>query len=66
MILNDADVQLAIADATAARLRNSGQVCTSAKRYIVEKEVAAAFIAGIQKTFSAQKMGGIHLMKQLN
>lgn len=57
VILNDADVQLAIADATAARLRNSGQVCTSAKRYIVEKEVAVAFIAGIQKTFSAQKMG---------
>ncbi|KRM97449.1 NAD-dependent aldehyde dehydrogenase [Liquorilactobacillus aquaticus DSM 21051] len=56
-ILDDADLKLAIADATAARLRNSGQVCTSAKRFIVEKTVAAEFVAGIKQTFANLKMG---------
>ncbi|KRL05811.1 aldehyde dehydrogenase family protein [Liquorilactobacillus oeni] len=56
-ILDDADLRLAVADATSARLRNCGQVCTSAKRFIVEKKVAAEFIAGIKKTFTTQQMG---------
>ncbi|WP_311408637.1 NAD-dependent succinate-semialdehyde dehydrogenase [Liquorilactobacillus uvarum] len=56
-ILDDADLKLAITDATAARLRNSGQVCTSAKRFIVEKAVAEEFIEGIKQTFATKKMG---------
>ncbi|GAJ26199.1 succinate-semialdehyde dehydrogenase [Liquorilactobacillus sucicola DSM 21376 = JCM 15457] len=56
-ILDDADVKTAVMDATAARLRNAGQVCTSAKRFIVEKKIAAEFIAGIKQSFATQKMG---------
>ncbi|GAF40050.1 succinate-semialdehyde dehydrogenase [Agrilactobacillus composti DSM 18527 = JCM 14202] len=56
-VLNDADIDLAVQDAAAARLRNAGQVCTSAKRYIVQQDVAADFIAGIQATFQNQVLG---------
>lgn len=57
VILDDADLELAINDAVGARLRNAGQVCTSAKRYIVEKAVAAKFIAGIKQKFINIKLG---------
>ncbi|MCH4172285.1 MAG: aldehyde dehydrogenase family protein [Lactobacillus sp.] len=56
-VLKDADIDLAVQDATAARLRNAGQVCTSAKRYIVQQDVAADFIAGIEATFQNQVLG---------
>ncbi|MBZ2405603.1 NAD-dependent succinate-semialdehyde dehydrogenase [Liquorilactobacillus hordei] len=57
VILDDADLELAINDAVGARLRNAGQVCTSAKRYVVEESVAEEFISGIEKKFKNIKLG---------
>lgn len=57
VVLDDADLELAINDAIGARLRNAGQVCTSAKRYIVEESVAEKFISGIKQKFTDIKLG---------
>ncbi|KRN28654.1 NAD-dependent aldehyde dehydrogenase [Lactobacillus selangorensis] len=57
VVLDDADIPAAVEGATVSRLRNAGQVCTSAKRYIVRKEVAADFIAGIKHNFQTQILG---------
>lgn len=59
---NDAFVVLADADVPAAaavgsRLRNAGQVCVSAKRFIVAQAVAPAFTAAVKAAFAAQKIG---------
>lgn len=57
IVLGDADIQSAVEGATISRLRNAGQVCTSAKRYIVRREIADAFVEGLQATFTNQIIG---------
>jgi len=43
IVLADADIDLAAKIGVQARLRNAGQTCTSAKRFIVVKEIAEEF-----------------------
>ena len=43
IILNDADLDLAVNAAVAGRYQNTGQVCAAAKRFIVEAGVADTF-----------------------
>ncbi|KRM96123.1 NAD-dependent aldehyde dehydrogenase [Liquorilactobacillus aquaticus DSM 21051] len=57
IVLNDADLEKAVEGAAAARLNNSGQVCTAAKRYIVQSGIYADFLAGIIDEFSKRKLG---------
>lgn len=57
LILDDADMDNALAEAAISRLRNSGQTCTSAKRFIVRREVADEFTAGLKQIFEAQVVG---------
>jgi succinate-semialdehyde dehydrogenase/glutarate-semialdehyde dehydrogenase len=57
LILDDADMDNAIKEAAISRLRNSGQTCTSAKRFIVRREVADEFVAGLKRIFTAQVVG---------
>ncbi|WP_281165454.1 aldehyde dehydrogenase family protein [Liquorilactobacillus sicerae] len=57
IVLPGADIRQAAKDAAVSRLRNSGQVCTSAKRYIVHREIAAEFIEQLMAEFSAKKIG---------
>ncbi|GAJ27168.1 succinate-semialdehyde dehydrogenase [Liquorilactobacillus sucicola DSM 21376 = JCM 15457] len=57
VVLDDADLENAIEGAAAARLNNSGQVCTAAKRYIVQSEIYDDFLAGIIDEFSKRKLG---------
>lgn len=42
----------AVKDAVQARLRNCGQVCTSAKRFIVEESIYDRFVDGLKTEFS--------------
>lgn len=54
VVLDDADVAKAVKAAVAARLHNAGQVCIGAKRFVVQRSVADAFIkafvAGMKNT----------------
>ena len=57
IILNDADLKTAVEGSVAARLNNSGQVCTAAKRYIVQSGIYADFLAGVIDEFSKRRLG---------
>lgn len=44
IVLDDADMDKAVENAVLARIRNTGQSCTAAKRFIVVKSRAEAFV----------------------
>lgn len=57
LVLDDADIEAAADAAVGSRLRNAGQVCVSAKRFIVTQAVAPAFQAALIARFSAVTLG---------
>ena len=57
VVLDDADVTRAAATAVGARLYNAGQVCTAAKRYIVQESVAEEFTRLVVEHFNNVVMG---------
>jgi succinate-semialdehyde dehydrogenase len=57
IVLHDADLSHAIPDAVTARFQNCGQVCIAAKRFIVDRRIAAEFIAGFVARTGALKIG---------
>lgn len=57
LVLPGADIKQAAKDAATSRLRNSGQVCTSAKRMIVHQDVADEFTAALINEFKSRHMG---------
>ncbi|AMO49398.1 Aldehyde dehydrogenase family protein [Enterobacter sp. FY-07] len=57
IVLNDADVDLAVKAAVAGRYQNTGQVCAAAKRFIVESGIAQAFTDKFVAAAAALKQG---------
>lgn len=57
IVLNDADLDLAVKAAVAGRYQNTGQVCAAAKRFIVEKGIAEIFTRRFVEAVSALKLG---------
>ncbi|HHU0801163.1 TPA: succinate-semialdehyde dehydrogenase [Enterobacter hormaechei subsp. steigerwaltii] len=57
IVLNDADLDLAVNAAVAGRYQNTGQVCAAAKRFIVEAGVADVFTQRFVDAVKALKMG---------
>jgi len=57
IVLNDADLDLAVQAAVAGRYQNTGQVCAAAKRFIVEAGVANAFTEKFVAAAAALKQG---------
>lgn len=57
IILDDADVDLAVEKAYLGRFSNMGQACTSAKRFIAMDNVADGFIGKLQSKISGLKLG---------
>ncbi|WP_273908192.1 succinate-semialdehyde dehydrogenase [Enterobacter bugandensis] len=57
IVLNDADLDLAVKAAVAGRYQNTGQVCAAAKRFIVEEGIADTFTRRFVDAVSALKMG---------
>ena len=57
LILEDADLDLAVAACTAGRLLNSGQSCIAAKRFIVVDAVRQAFEQGLVEKMKSVRMG---------
>ena len=56
-MLADADLDAAVKVAVRARNQNNGQSCIAAKRFIVVREVRAAFEAAIVEAMRAYEMG---------
>ena len=57
IVLNDADMDLAVKAAVAGRYQNTGQVCAAAKRFIVEEGISDAFTQRFVAATAALKMG---------
>jgi succinate-semialdehyde dehydrogenase/glutarate-semialdehyde dehydrogenase len=57
VVLDDADIAKAVQAAVFARLANAGQVCTAAKRFIVQRKVADAFTDAFVQGMRGVPMG---------
>ena len=57
IVLNDADIEIAVQAAVIGRYQNTGQVCAAAKRFIVEARIAEQFTARFVAATAALKMG---------
>ncbi len=57
LILEDADIELAVESCVNSRLINSGQSCIAAKRFIVVKSIEKEFTELFRQKMSAKVMG---------
>lgn len=57
IVLEDADIERAIQLGCQARVNNSGQVCTAAKRFILHEKIADQFKTGLVAAFKQLKIG---------
>jgi succinate-semialdehyde dehydrogenase/glutarate-semialdehyde dehydrogenase len=57
IVLEDADLDLAVEKAFIGRFSNMGQACTSAKRIIVVKQIADEFLSRFKEKISDLKVG---------
>lgn len=57
LVLDDADLDLAVATCVAGRLYNNGQTCVNAKRFIVTEANYDAFVKAYAEKFAAITMG---------
>jgi acyl-CoA reductase-like NAD-dependent aldehyde dehydrogenase len=57
IVLEDVDIDKTVQKAVTSRLRNAGQDCVAAKRFIVHAEVYEAFVDGMVKTMNKIKVG---------
>jgi len=53
----DADVELAVAGAMTAKMRNMGEACTAANRLLVHRDVAEEFGARLTEAMAALQVG---------
>ncbi|MDT4958653.1 MAG: succinate-semialdehyde dehydrogenase / glutarate-semialdehyde dehydrogenase [Pseudonocardiales bacterium] len=57
IVLDDADLDAAVEGAMLAKMRNGGQACTAANRFLVQEGVAAAFGAKLAEKMAALRVG---------
>ncbi|WP_072620034.1 NAD-dependent succinate-semialdehyde dehydrogenase [Spirulina major] len=57
IVMDSADLDLAVRTATTARLMNNGQSCIAAKRFILHEAIAPQFTAQLIDRFQAQVIG---------
>ncbi|MGK9175316.1 succinate-semialdehyde dehydrogenase [Yokenella regensburgei] len=57
IVLNDADIDLAVKAAVTGRYQNTGQVCAAAKRFIVEAGIADRFTENFIAAAAALQQG---------
>ena len=57
IVLEDADIDKAVAGAVQSRLRNCGQSCNAAKRFIVMEKVAQEFTEKLKLAFEKELLG---------
>jgi succinate-semialdehyde dehydrogenase/glutarate-semialdehyde dehydrogenase len=56
LVLEDADVDAAVAGAMAAKLRNGGEACTAANRFLVHESLAEDFTRRLTESMAAVHM----------
>ena len=57
IVLDDADMEKAVQAGVMSRLINAGQMCTAAKRFIVQRAVADAFIGAFVEGMKGVRIG---------
>jgi succinate-semialdehyde dehydrogenase / glutarate-semialdehyde dehydrogenase len=57
LVLDDADLELAVKTCVTGRMVNNGETCVSAKRFVVVESLYDDFKAQIKQHFEAMKMG---------
>ncbi|HVV31312.1 MAG TPA: NAD-dependent succinate-semialdehyde dehydrogenase [Mycobacteriales bacterium] len=57
IVLAGADLDAAVEGAMLAKMRNGGQACTAANRFVVQQSVAAAFADRLAAAMSALRVG---------
>lgn len=57
LVLEDADLELAVEGAMVAKMRNVGQACTAANRFVVHRSRAEEFAAALTERMAAQVVG---------
>jgi succinate-semialdehyde dehydrogenase/glutarate-semialdehyde dehydrogenase len=57
IVLDDADLDAAVAGAMIAKMRNGGQACTAANRFLVQESVASEFAAKLAAAMGALRVG---------
>ncbi|MGB2712235.1 MAG: NAD-dependent succinate-semialdehyde dehydrogenase, partial [Conexibacter sp.] len=57
VVFADADVAAAVDGALLAKMRNGGQACTAANRFLVHRSVYDAFLAGLVERMAALRVG---------
>jgi succinate-semialdehyde dehydrogenase/glutarate-semialdehyde dehydrogenase len=57
VVLHDADLDAAVAGAMVAKMRNGGEACTAANRFLVHESVAGAFTERLSAAMAAVRVG---------
>ena len=57
LVFADADVPAAVQGAVAAKMRNAGQTCVAANRFLVHESVAEEFSRGLAEAFGSLVVG---------
>jgi len=57
LVFADADLDLAVEGALAAKFRNTGQACTAANRFLVHEDVADEFTRRVTERVAAMRVG---------
>jgi succinate-semialdehyde dehydrogenase/glutarate-semialdehyde dehydrogenase len=57
IVCDDADLDAAVEGAMLAKMRNGGQACTAANRFLVHESVADAFAAKLAERMGALRLG---------
>lgn len=57
IVLDDADLELAIREAVQARFYNAGQICCAPKRFLIHKSLYSRFVDEVVKRTSALQKG---------
>ena len=57
IVLDDTDLDKTAKQGAAARLRNCGQACTSAKRFIIQESIYAEFLEKLKAEYQKYELG---------
>lgn len=57
LVFDDADLEAALDGAMVAKMRNAGEACTAANRFIVQAGIHDDFVAGLTRRMAGLKVG---------